>query len=124
MKIKDLATKLFPSTIDAEPEFEEYDETEGNAEGMQQYEESRTAPVYSSNENVYAPSGARVVGGSSIEMKVVTPKSYDSVAQIADLLRAKKTVLRKYKQRNSKKTYRLPFRCGVCAWRRCSEGCR
>lgn len=107
MKLNDLAKKLFPSTIDAEPEFEEYDETEGNAEGMQQYEEPRTAPVYSSNENVYAPSGARVVGGSSIEMKVVTPKSYDSVAQIADLLRAKKTVLLNLENTNRETARRL-----------------
>ncbi len=104
MGFKDLAGKLFPNSIDAE---EDYGSDIVDVD--EQYEEPRTAPVHT-QDNMYAPrSGAQVsmMGGSSIEMKVVTPKSYDTVTQIADLLLSKKTVLLNLENTNRETARRL-----------------
>lgn len=104
MGFKDLAGKLFPGSIDADEDYGEDLE-----ESVEEYEEPRTTPVHTA-ENVYSPrSGAQVtmMGGSSIEMKVVTPKSYDTVTQIADLLLSKKTVLLNLENTNRETARRL-----------------
>ncbi len=105
MGLKDLAGRLFPPSIDAD---EEYYGPEVD-EGTEQYEDTRSTSVHA-QENVYAPrSSAQVsmIGGSSIEMKVVTPKSYDTVTQIADLLLSKKTVLLNLENTNRETARRL-----------------
>lgn len=106
MGFKDLAGKLFPSSIDTE---EDYNYGSDLDDGAEQYEDPRNTPVHAS-ENVYAPRGGAQVammGGSSIEMKVVTPKSYDTVTQIADLLLSKKTVLLNLENTNRETARRL-----------------
>jgi len=103
MGFKNFTDRLFPKPIDNEEEFvNEYEE----------YEDDRSAPVHAP-ENNYAPrAGVNVVmgggaAGSSIEMKVVTPKSYDTVTQIADLLLSKKTVLLNLENTNRETARRL-----------------
>ena len=66
-------------------------------------------------DNGYQPRGVNIsTGGSSIEMKVVTPKSYDTVTQIADLLLDKKTVLMNLENTNRETARRLiDFLSGV-----------
>ena len=59
-------------------------------------------------------SNVTALSGSSIEMKVVTPSSYESVTQIADLLLSNKTVLLNLEKTNKETAKRLiDFLSGV-----------
>lgn len=108
MKLKDLGRKLFP----VGPEEDYTDDYDEGAE----YQEEDRGSVYS-GESAFASRGTNVAvaaGGSSIEMKVVTPKSYDTVTQIADLLLEKKTVLLNLEDTNRETARRLiDFLSGV-----------
>ena len=108
MGFKSITKMLFPDAI-AEENYEKdfLDEEEQDVE-----EEVAHAPA--------APFASRsganvsVASGSSIEMKVVTPKSYDTVTQIADLLLSKKTVLLNLESTNRETARRLiDFLSGV-----------
>ena len=103
--LKDWAEKLFPKGFD---EQDEYAYGSDGDEAVEEYQEPRNTPVRA-QENVYSSRHGNVsmVGGSSIEMKVVTPKSYDTVAQIADLLLSKKTVLLNLENTNRETARRL-----------------
>lgn len=108
MGLRDFGRKLFP----VEPA-EDY--TDDYGEGSE-YQEEERGSVYA-GESTFAPRGTNVAvaaGGSSIEMKVVTPKSYDTVTQIADLLLGKKTVLLNLEDTNRETARRLiDFLSGV-----------
>lgn len=100
MGLKELANKIFPAAIaDDENYVGDIYENDDYVE-----EESRGAV------ETYSSRGANVTvatGGSSIEMKVVSPKSYDAVTQIADLLVSKKTVLLNLENTNRETARRL-----------------
>ncbi|MBE6681215.1 MAG: cell division protein SepF [Ruminococcaceae bacterium] len=108
MGLREFGKKLFPDAIEADDNYAQdiYDDVE------EQYQEDdrnvRTSDSYGSR-------GIGIsTGGSSIEMKVVTPKSYDTVTQIADLLLAKKTVLLNLESTNRETARRLiDFLSGV-----------
>ena len=99
MGIKELSEKLFPRTTVDEYDFDNGVENEG-------YEEQE-APVRPAEKSYGARGGVNVISGASIEMKVVTPKSYDTVTQIADLLLQKKTVLLNLENTNRETARRL-----------------
>ena len=96
MGFKEFKEMLFPSNpvedYDNPIDSEEYDEPEVPVRAESTY--SRTSSV-------------NVIAGNSIEMKVVTPKSFDSVSQIADLLMEKKTVLLNLENTNRETAIRL-----------------
>ncbi len=101
MNFKDFTSRLFPNPNDVEDSYENDYEN--------QDEEIMTSSAHT-QENAYQPrSGANVVMGTSsaIEMKVVTPKSYETVTQIADLLLSKKTVLLNLENTNRETARRL-----------------
>ncbi len=106
MGLKEIGEKLFPSIVTDENYGQDiYTDDE-------QYEEE--APVRKAD--AYAQRGANVTvaSGSSIEMKVVTPKNFDTVTQIADLLLTKKTVLLNLENTNRETARRLiDFLSGV-----------
>ncbi len=107
MGLKDLTKKIFPDIVtDENYAGEIYTDEE-------QYDDA-PAPVRAPE--AYAQRGANVTvaSGSSIEMKVVTPKSFDTVTQIADLLLSKKTVLLNLENTNRETARRLiDFLSGV-----------
>ena len=105
MGLREFGKKLFPDTIDDDNYAEDiYNDDE-------QFEDDRNV------HGDYAQRGANIgvsAGGSAIEMKVVTPKSYDTVTQIADLLLSKKTVLLNLENTNRETARRLiDFLSGV-----------
>lgn len=103
MGLREFGEKLFPKGA--------VDEYENDFENEEFEEEERPA------HNDYAQRGANIgvsTSGSAIEMKVVTPKSYDTVTQIADLLLGKKTVLLNLENTNRETARRLiDFLSGV-----------
>ena len=106
MGLREFGKKLFPDTIEEDNYAEDiYTDDEGYAE-----EDNRS--VHNDFQR-----GANIgvsAGGNGIEMKVVTPKSYDTVTQIADLLLAKKTVLLNLENTNRETARRLiDFLSGV-----------
>ncbi len=109
MGFKELSEKIFPrNPLNTGYEDDVMDE--------EMFEEEETQNNVHTSERAYASSGrnVNVVAGSSIEMKVVTPKSYDSVTQIADLLLSKKTVLLNLEFTNRETARRLiDFLSGV-----------
>ncbi|MBQ7399532.1 MAG: cell division protein SepF [Clostridia bacterium] len=110
MGLKDLGKILFPDAI-AEDNYEDdfLAEEEQYAE-----EENKAARPASSSYASRGGANVSVASGSSIEMKVVTPKSYDTVTQIADLLLDKKTVLLNLENTNRETARRLiDFLSGV-----------
>ena len=103
INFKDL---LFPK-----PE-EVYDNEEYYGEDA--IEEEEAAPVRPSESYTGRPSNVTAISGSSIEMKVVTPSTYESVTQIADLLLSNKTVLLNLEKTNKETSKRLiDFLSGV-----------
>lgn len=99
MGLKEFGDMLFPrKTVD------EFDDSVLDNEVFE--EEERNVR---SAESTYASRGnsVNVISGTSIEMKVVTPKSYDAVTQIADLLVQKKTVLLNLENTNRETARRL-----------------
>jgi len=117
MGLKDLTKILFPQG----PEGEENDYvddiyTPENDEGYDEGERT-TGAVRPAEGGVFASRGTAnvaMVSGSSIEMRVVTPKSYDAVTQIADLLLSNKTVLLNLENTNRETARRLiDFLSGV-----------
>lgn len=106
MGIKDLGKLLFPDAI-AEEDYENLEEEEYVAD---EDRGSHTESTYNSR----GGANVSVSAGSSIEMKVVTPKGYDTVTQIADLLLSKKTVLLNLENTNRETARRLiDFLSGV-----------
>lgn len=100
MGLKEFGKKLFPVDIPDEYNYED------DITGEEQYEEEErvhTPEAFSSR----GSANVNFASGSSIEMKVVTPKSYDTVTQIADLLLAKKTVLLNLENTNRETARRL-----------------
>ena len=106
MGFKNFSKILFPPSDDVIEEEELYSRDDDYVE-----EERKVRPA----DTGYTPRGVSVTtGGSSIEMKVVTPKSYDTVTQIADLLLEKKTVLMNLENTNRETARRLiDFLSGV-----------
>ena len=106
MGLREFGKKLFPDTIEDDNYTEDM-----YAEDDQYAEEDR------GSHNDFSQRGANIgvsAGGSAIEMKVVTPKSYDTVTQIADLLLSKKTVLLNLENTNRETARRLiDFLSGV-----------
>lgn len=99
MGLKEFGDMLFPrKTVD------EFDD--GMLDNEVFEEEDRSVRA---SENSYSSRGnsVNVISGASIEMKVVTPKSYDTVTQIADLLVQKKTVLLNLESTNRETARRL-----------------
>ena len=105
MGLKEFGEKLFPKTIvDDEGIYED------DFAGYEEEERAHSENAYSSRSSA----NVSVSTGSSIEMKVVTPKSYDTVTQIADLLLSKKTVLLNLEGTNRETARRLiDFLSGV-----------
>ncbi|MBO4950069.1 MAG: cell division protein SepF [Clostridia bacterium] len=108
MGLKEIGEKLFPKAIVDEYEdgmiYEEDDFADGDV------------PSHTSETGFPSRGGTNVTvaTGSSIEMKVVTPKNYDTVTQIADLLLSKKTVLLNLESTNRETARRLiDFLSGV-----------
>ena len=99
MGLKDLGNILFPAktVVEIDGDFLENDGFE---------EEERSVR---SSESSFASRGnsVNVISGASIEMKDVTPKSLDTVTQIADLLVSKKTVLLNLENTNRETARRL-----------------
>ena len=96
--------------LGSEDEFEENEEYYGE----DVMEEEETAPVRPSETYTGRPSNITAISGSSIEMKVVTPSTYESVTQIADLLLSHKTVLLNLEKTNKETSKRLiDFLSGV-----------
>ena len=96
MDFKKLSDKLFPKAP-----VEGYEDIDNDGYGEPE------VPVRAP-ESTYSRGGSvQVVSGNSIEMKVVTPKSFDSVSQIADLLMEKKTVLLNLENTNRETSIRL-----------------
>lgn len=103
MGLKEFGEKLFPKTI-----VDDYDYDPDN--GVIDEEIHTPESSYSARSST----NMSVSTGSSIEMKVVTPKSYDTVTQIADLLLSKKTVLLNLESTNRETARRLiDFLSGV-----------
>ena len=103
MGLKELANKIFPVAIADDENYA------GDIYENDDYVEEETRSAVMANET-YSSRGANVTvatGGSSIEMKVVSPKSYDAVTQIADLLVSKKTVLLNLENTNRETSRRL-----------------
>ena len=109
MGLKNLGDLIFGGRIANDNYEDPYEEMDDEFAGTE-------APVSNvrTSENTYNQRTAGVSVGSSIEMKVVTPKSYDSVSQIADLLLSKKTVLLNLESTNRETARRLiDFLSGV-----------
>lgn len=109
MGFKEFSKKLFPVSPveDEELVYEDYED---------EVTEDERTEVRPHTESFGTGRGASVTvsGGSSIEMKVVTPSRYDSVTQIADLLLSKKTVLLNLENTNKETAKRLiDFLSGV-----------
>ena len=103
MGLKEFGEKLFPKTI-----VDDYDYDPDN--GVIDEEIHTPESSYSARSST----NMSVSTGSSIEMKVVTPKSYDTVTQIADLLLSNKTVLLNLENTNRETARRLiDFLSGV-----------
>ena len=103
MGLKELANKIFPAAIADDENYA------GDIYENDDFVEEETRGAVMANET-YSSRGANVTvatGGSSIEMKVVSPKSYDAVTQIADLLVSKKTVLLNLENTNRETSRRL-----------------
>ena len=107
MGLKKIGEILFPKTIvDDYPDEMIYDDEEFAENEAGARAESGYAPRSSAN--------VSVASGSSIEMKVVTPKGFDTAGQIADLLLDKKTVLLNLENTNREASIRLiDFLSGV-----------
>ena len=99
MGLKDLGNILFPAKT--------VDEIDGDFLENDGFEEEERS--VRSSESSFASRGnsVNVISGASIEMKVVTPKSFDTVTQIADLLVSKKTVLLNLENSNRETARRL-----------------
>lgn len=108
MGLKEFGKKLFPdSAIDSA---EDYEDIYGADAG---YEEDRTGRT-SGDFGARTSSNVTVASGASIEMKVVTPNSFETVTQIADLLLSNKTVLLNLENTNKETSKRLiDFLSGV-----------
>jgi cell division inhibitor SepF len=109
MGLRKFGKMLFPDAIEADDNYTQdiYDDVDD------QYQEDERS--VRSSDSSYGSRGIGVsTGGSSIEMKVVTPKNYDTVTQIADLLLSKKTVLLNLESTNRETARRLiDFLSGV-----------
>lgn len=111
MGFKDLGKILFPDAI-AEEDYEK--DLIGDEEEYLSDEDNRGSHPAESTYSARGGANVSVSAGSSIEMKVVTPKSYDTVTQIADLLLSKKTVLLNLENTNRETARRLiDFLSGV-----------
>ena len=97
MDFKSLASKLFPNSP-AEDDFVDNEEYMNDEPEM---------PVRAAESTYTRSKSVNVIAGNSIEMKVVTPKSFESVSQIADLLVEKKTVLLNLENTNRETSIRL-----------------
>ncbi len=110
MGLKEFGKRLFPdTTVEPDDIYGGNDEDYGT--GVEDEAHPEVSPIQS-----YPGRSAKVtaVAGSSIEMKVVTPSSYDSVTQIADLLLSNKTVLLNLEKTNKETAKRLiDFLSGV-----------
>lgn len=106
MGLKEFGKKLFPdSAIDSA---EDYEDIYGADAGYDEDRSARTSDFGRTSSNVTVASGA------SIEMKVVTPNSFETVTQIADLLLSNKTVLLNLENTNKETSKRLiDFLSGV-----------
>lgn len=104
MGLKEFSKKLFPDAIENDDYDYERDITEGDPFD-EKTDDRNVRPVDSG----FGSRGGVGVGvpGSSIEMKVVSPKGYDTVTQIADLLLTKKTVLLNLENTNRETARRL-----------------
>ncbi len=103
MGLKEFGKKLFPDAVETDENYA--DDFYGEDE---QYVEEDRGAVRPSESSYSGRGGANVtMAGSSIEMRVVTPKSYDTVTQIADLLLTKKTVLLNLENTNRETARRL-----------------
>ncbi len=115
MGFKDITKIFFPN--DPIEEDGDYVGDINAAEDDYGYEESERGAGVRAPEGSFPARGAAnvsMVSGSSIEMKVVTPKSYDAVTQIADLLLSNKTVLLNLENTNRETARRLiDFLSGV-----------
>ena len=107
MGLKEISEKLFPKAIVDDYDNEIYDENE--------YVDGDTTVASETGFSARSAANVSVASsGSSIEMKVVTPKGYDTVTQIADLLLSKKTVLLNLESTNRETARRLiDFLSGV-----------
>ncbi len=111
MGLKEFGKRLFPdTTVEPDEIYDEdggyYDREENQAEEVGTVRETKAYTGRTAN--------VTAVAGSSIEMKVVTPSSYDSVTQIADLLLSNKTVLLNLEKTNKETAKRLiDFLSGV-----------
>ena len=111
MGFKDLGKILFPDAI-AEEDYEK--DLIGDDEDYAPDDDGRASHSAENTYNARGGANVSVSAGSSIEMKVVTPKSYDTVTQIADLLLSKKTVLLNLENTNRETARRLiDFLSGV-----------
>ncbi len=110
MGFKNLGKILFPDAI-----AEDYEkDIIGDDEDYIPEDENRASLTSENTYNARGGANVSVSAGSSIEMKVVTPKSYDTVTQIADLLLSKKTVLLNLENTNRETARRLiDFLSGV-----------
>ncbi len=117
MGLKDFTKIFFPGDpIDEENDYVGDIYSPEDGEGFEEAERPAGA-VRPAEGGAYAARGTAnvaMVSGSSIEMKVVTPKSYDAVTQIADLLLSNKTVLLNLENTNRETARRLiDFLSGV-----------
>ena len=117
MGLKDLAKVIFPpQPDDAESDYVD-DLYTPDDEAVYDEGERTTGSVRPVEGGAFPSRGTAnvaMVSGSSIEMKVVTPKSYDVVTQIADLLLSNKTVLLNLENTNRETARRLiDFLSGV-----------
>ena len=92
-----LSEKLFPKS----PLEDDFVDNEGYIDDEPEMPVRAAESTYSRGKSV------NVIAGNSIEMKVVTPKSFESVSQIADLLVEKKTVLLNLENTNRETSIRL-----------------
>ncbi len=113
MGLKEFGKRLFPdTTVDVDTD----DEIYGGEDYYNREEDDAEEISTGRKSEPYTGRTAKVtaVAGSSIEMKVVTPSSYDSVTQIADLLLSHKTVLLNLEKTNRETAKRLiDFLSGV-----------
>ncbi len=109
MGLKEFGKKLFPdSTMDPVEDYEDIYGTETD------YEDERAAIRTQDSSYARTSSNVTVASGASIEMKVVTPSSFETVTQIADLLLSNKTVLLNLENTNKETSKRLiDFLSGV-----------
>lgn len=92
----DVIDDTYPSDTDIENE-EEFEQRPNTVRTTADYGSVRSVPG----------AGVSMSSGTSIEMKVVKPDSFDTVTQIADLLLSKKTVLLNLEDTNKETSRRL-----------------